>query len=169
MTSAETPAATGIRTRRWALIVVGVLTAQSLLIVTLVTIATRDPSFAVEPAYYEKAVRWDDEARERAHTRELGWTADAAFVPGAGATLLVVLRDRTGTPLEDATAQAEYFHQARAGERLRATLKSVGDGRYESPAGILRAGVYEVRLTISFLGEHATLVVNATCPPGATP
>jgi nitrogen fixation protein FixH len=149
LTVSRTPAR---RFARWPVILIGLLIVQAAGILWMVTIAGSDPSFAVEPHYYEKAVAWDEAARQEGVNRALAWNAEAS-ISRAGAqnrrTLRVVLSDSLGRPLEGASVAAEVFHQARAGERTRVECLSKEPGVYAGEAALARDGVYEVRLTIA--------------------
>ncbi|HMO25888.1 MAG TPA: FixH family protein, partial [Tepidisphaeraceae bacterium] len=57
------PAKTRARRRRfpvWGWIVVAMLLVHASAMVFAAVIATRDPNFAVLPAYYRRAVAWDE-------------------------------------------------------------------------------------------------------------
>lgn len=110
--------------------------------VYLVYAAARDPSFAVEPAYYEKAVRWDEIQAERQSSAKLGWSVEARL--GAEA-LRVELRDEQGLPVVDAEVELEVFHNARAKERLLSPATPSESG-YELPGPFDRPGLWVVRV-----------------------
>jgi nitrogen fixation protein FixH len=133
------------RVRRWPVLLAAALLAQAAGVLTMVTIAARDRNFSVEPNYYEKAVHWDDAARERDHARELGWSVTTAI---RDRSLVVNLATALGAPLEGASISGEYFHQAHTREHSNVTLTAVSPGRYECPVGVLRPGFFQVRLQI---------------------
>lgn len=109
----------------------------------LVIRATNDPSFAVEPDYYQKAVGWDDKQAAQAQSDALGWQVELdAELQG----LTVHLRDRLGRPIADAEVRVEAFHNARAQERIRGQLVSQGDGTYVWERDFARPGIWEYRL-----------------------
>jgi len=165
-TNGALPRAAGARPRRWALIIIGALVAQAGGILTMVTIASRDPNFSVESDYYEKAVRWDDTARERARQRELAWRIDAAI---SGTAVDVALTSASGEPLEGASIEAEYFHPAHARDRRTVALSPSAPGRYSAPVTAPGSGFYELRLSITRGPEHMTITrqVERGASPGA--
>jgi hypothetical protein len=59
--------------RKWPMIVVGMLVAHASLWVGAVFIARSNATFAVEPDYYQKALHWDETAAQAAENRRLGW------------------------------------------------------------------------------------------------
>jgi nitrogen fixation protein FixH len=110
----------------------------------LVIRATNDPSFAVEPDYYAKAVDWDELQAQRVASERLGW--EAAITLGAG-ELTVTLTDRAGIPVDDARVEVEVFHNARAQDRIIEQLEPVGPGRYTLTRTFARSGLWEIRLS----------------------
>jgi nitrogen fixation protein FixH len=146
-------AVNGFTRRRWPLIIIAVLMAQAAGIISMVVVSGRDPSFAVEPDYYQKALAWDDAARRQQAGEALGWSVDLS---ASGAGLNLVLKDALGRPLEGAQVEAHVFHHARAGDRQIVALNAAGAGGY-SAAHPLRDGFWEVRLTITRGPEVLTL------------
>ena len=148
---AEQPAQTGptasdLRSRiLWPGMVFALLGSQVLLMLVMAYMATMDPSFAVEPDYYQKALHWDDKrAQDRANT-ELGWQLEFTVEPAAAGqdpTLRVELTSADGEPVTDATVAVEAFSNVRRDDVLTAilaatesgyasTLPMHGDGRWE--------------------------------------
>ncbi len=167
-----TPAPTLRSGRLWPIAIVAVLAIQAAWIMAVIGLATGDPTHAVEPNYYEKAVRWDAAAREHQAWDRLGWSAelstrrvahDSGSIQGVrGDTaqrLVVTLRDRAGAPVERAHVEAECFHQARSGERTKWTLEAIEPGVYAGPAALARAGLWEARLHI-IKGHDAASVIR---------
>lgn len=110
--------------------------------VYLIIRATNDPSFAVEPEYYEKAVEWDRIQAERAASDRLGWAMD---VDAGRDALRIELRDALGRPVEGAEVEVIAFHNARAADRIRAHLLPRGRGVYELERAFGRPGIWEYR------------------------
>lgn len=111
--------------------------------VYLVIRATSDPSFAIEPDYYSKAVRWDELQAERAASRDLGWKIQ---VVARRDQLRIALRDSLGRPIDGAQVEVEAFHNARANDRIREKLVPKGLGVYVLNRTFHRLGVWEYRL-----------------------
>lgn len=125
-------------------LLVGGVATQAVLIVS----ALNDPSFAVEPDYERKANRWDEHRAQQARNRELDWTLDVGTnAAGIGQRLVwVQLFDTWGKPIMDAEIGVETFHNARAGQVLKTTLRHERDGRYVAMLPMRRPGVWELRL-----------------------
>ena len=134
---------------RWPVVLASLLAGQAAAIIAVVVVSGRDPSFAVEPDYYEKALAWDEAARSRTASEALGWTAtvETEAVP-SGRLLRVTLVDRLGRGLEGATVGAEVFHHARSGDRRRVELVAAGGGIYEGDTAMDRPGLWEVRVSV---------------------
>jgi nitrogen fixation protein FixH len=146
--------------KRWAWIVVGLLGVQMAGVVVMMRIAKDDAGFAVEPDYYEKAVRWDETARARASAERLGWGAAATLGPVIGAEgerELRVRLDGAGAGLTGATVRAEVFPHARSGQRSRVELVELEGGEYAARVAAVRGGLWEVRLEITKGGGAAQL------------
>ncbi|HEY0971649.1 MAG TPA: FixH family protein [Gemmatimonadales bacterium] len=127
----------------------------------MMRLAAGDPSFAVEPDYYRKAVHHDDVMAQRSRNAELGWTLEpevASGAPGA-ATLRVRLADAEGDAISGATLSVEAFPIARSGDVVRATLvASAEGGDYAVELPVRHAGRWELRFDASRGGDRFTAV-----------
>lgn len=112
--------------------------------------ATTDPSFAVEPDYYRKALDWNQTQAQARLNSELGWTAEVAVEPVPSVPGRVHVRtrvtDRNGLPLDGALITLEVFHNARSRDRIAASLTPQADGVYVAELPMRRDGVWEFRL-----------------------
>lgn len=132
----------------WPWMVVGLLAIPVTVDLGVIWFVGSDPTFAVEPQYYQKAVNWDDEMAQRRANDALGWTTRVEVLPSAdGPTLRVHLLDRDGQPVTGAQVTAQTFHNARASQVLTATLQGDGDA-YSAALAMRRPGVWEVRLAV---------------------
>ncbi len=139
----------------WAVgLVLGVTMAGNIWVMRL---AGADDSFAIEPDYYQKAVAWDEHARDREAQARLGWTLKAEVGPAdaRGARLMTAtFRARDGASIDGATLSGECFHNAVASCRVPVTLLPTG-----------RAGEYSAVVPMARSGEW-TLDLKATAPGG---
>lgn len=148
---------------RWPALIVGALVLHVVASLVTVFIATSNPSYAVEEDYYQKALAWDDRRAQERHNRELGWQLDVEVAPVAGGSdpaLVVRLTDGTGQPLDGARVAVAAFHNARAGQTLRAEPAAMGVGSYACPLAMRRSGVWELRFTVDRGGERFTHTVR---------
>ena len=134
--------------------------------IVFMILANRDPSFAVEPDYYQKGLDWDRTMAQEAANRVLGWTArleDSAPAPGGRRLVLRVL-DREGRPVEGAEVTLEALHGARAAEIVRGRLTGSGQGRYGADLPLVRAGVWELRVRAARGAAVFTQRIDAELP-----
>ncbi|MBL8767687.1 MAG: FixH family protein [Planctomycetes bacterium] len=150
--------------RVWVGVVVGMLGFCIAMQATLLVYATNDPSFAVERDYEQKAARWNDVARQRADNERLGWSADAELVPptqrGEPAELKVVLKDRGGHTIRDASISFEACAIARASHVEAGAAEPTALGDYVAALREPRPGLWEVRLTAERAGERFTATLR---------
>lgn len=131
---------------------------------SLIVSALRDKSFAVEPDYYAKSLRWDDAARQRERNRELGWTVCLTGPPatsgvvGETVPLYAHVTDRAGAPLAGATVTGESFPNARASERARLVFNPTETpGDYTTSLPLSFHGTQHLRLIVEHAGERFTV------------
>jgi nitrogen fixation protein FixH len=148
--------------RRWIAFIVALLVAPMVVTVVLVARVAQDPSFAVEPDYYQRSLAWDEVMAQERRNVELGWSLylvrdPRAVPPGGVSPVEIGLSDRGGHPLDGATIRVEAFHNARAAEVLAATLAPRGSGRYLAALPIHRPGLWELRFTVQARGAFHSL------------
>lgn len=146
LASSERPASRG-RIWAWvpALLLGGLLGTQLIVLRNVLD----DPSVALEPDYYRKAVAWDEQRALERRSAALGWRAAIALEPAErpGATRLTVhLTDSTGSALSGATLTAQAFANARAGRVLSLSWVEGAPGVYQSELGHALPGLWELRL-----------------------
>lgn len=133
----------------WALVPVALLGTMFAGWGVMIRLALDDPSFAVEPDYYEKAVHFDEHQAQARESRELGWQLDV--VPRAdaeGGLVQVALRDRNQKPIEAAVVKATVFHNARSSQWRELVFRSDGNGRYSERLVPWRPGSWELRFDV---------------------
>jgi nitrogen fixation protein FixH len=108
-------------------------------------LAGSDPSFAIEPNYYQKAVNWDQTAHQRERNRALAWRIDLAAVQ-KGDAIALRLSDSAGAAIEHARVAVAAFHHANANHRLQTELVEIEPGMYRSNEGLLRSGLWELQI-----------------------
>lgn len=144
----------------WPFILVGIIAVAALANGVLVYKAHSDPSFAVEPDYYQKALAWDQTMAQQRQNRRLGWELGCDLQSGdgaeAGVTLRATLRDRAGAPLSGATVRLTALHLARASRRLQTTLSPGAAGEYRGVLPLGRDGRWELRFEVQQGRERFT-------------
>ena len=136
----------------WPALIAGALTIHAVVCLTVTLVVTRDPSFAVEPEYYRKAIQWDAAAAQLRADKALGWTVKMETGPRSGILgerrLACRLADREGKPIAGAAVEIETFHLARGADRIRGILADEGGGLYAAALKLRRPGLWECRLTV---------------------
>lgn len=134
----------------WPTAIIAVLSLHALALIVVAFIATRDPSFAVEPNHYQKALAWDGTAARLRASQQLGWsvTIQVYTIADALGRRRVACRivDRYGVAVVGATVQILLFHHARAADRLQVSLSPETDGTYAAQVPMKRPGLWEIRV-----------------------
>jgi hypothetical protein len=146
----------------WAFVPAGLLCSMLAGLITLATIAADDPSFAVESDYYKKAVSWDRELEQQEENARLARqvTLEARSLPKRTAALALRVTDARGEPLNGADVRLEAFPNARSGERQRLVFTERLPGAYAVELPLTRAGLWELRLTVSRGKDRTTHVMR---------
>ena len=130
--------------------------------------ALGDPSFAVEPDYYAKAVAWDAHQTQSRENATLGWTlrlSVAAPDPASGrAQVVAKLADRDGRPVPGLAVGIEAFHNARAADIIKASLLETAEHDYAARLPVVRAGLWEFRVAATRGAETFTAIVDQDAP-----
>ena len=133
--------------------------------IQMMRLASADPSFAVEPDYYRKAVAFDSTMAQQRRNADLGWIVTAAIdretIP---ATVSVRLADGTGQPVRDAKVRIDARFNARANDVLTADLTETAPGTYTGRLGVKFAGEWEVRVDAVRAADHFTASARTQAP-----
>jgi len=118
---------------------------------TLAYIAIDDPSFALEPNYYDKAVHWDQSQAALRESDALGLEltlAPLTIASDGQVKLELAVNARGGLSFTGAEVRVEAFPNAFASRIAQVTLRETAPGVYtgELPHGI--PGLWEVRLAV---------------------
>ena len=135
--------------RWWPAALVLVLAVTVLANIALFWKANHDPSFAVEPDYYQRAVEWDSTVARRSRSAALGWRADVRLSPpeAGAATLRVRLSTRDGADLDSADVRAEASHNAHGADLFAVRLRATGPGQYAARIPSTARGLWRVDLS----------------------
>ncbi len=116
---------------------IGALLTMNFSIVALTFwLAGSDPSVAVEPDYYRKALEWDRSDAQRRAGARLAWSVTLTHSPAAASStprLNLTLRDRDNNPVEGAAVHATLFRHDRAADRSAADFSEESPGLYTAP------------------------------------
>ena len=152
----------------WPIGIIAILAASVTANIVMMRIASDDPSFAVEPDYYRKAVLYDSTLAQTHRNLDLGWSVQAfadSIVRGQPTRLRVVLRDERAQPLLGAVVDATVLFNARANDLATATLADEGAGVYSATFPINTPGEWEVRVNATRDTSHFTSSTRLTAVP----
>jgi hypothetical protein len=166
-------AVSGVRAPKgtfWMFVPVVLLVASVVGVGSMASIAARDPGFALEQNYYDRAVHWDRQQAEWAEDARLGYRLSLSVPPAeSGLDLVVRVADRTGAVLHAARVDVEAFAIARSAEHRTLELSQAPDGSYRAPLVNARPGLWEFRCAVTLGGERYTESVRAEVPRSALP
>jgi nitrogen fixation protein FixH len=161
-----------VSARAWPVAITLALAAVVVVNIRVAMIAGGDPSFAIEPDYYRKAVAWDSTMAQTRANQALQWTLTQRLGPFAadrGATLDVTLRDEHGAPISDAVVTVSALHIARATDVSTATLIHASAGDYVATLPVQRAGRWELRFEVTRGADRFTALARVDAVPAPAP
>lgn len=157
---------------RWPIGIVVILATSVLGNLAFMRLANSDPSFAVEPDYYTRAVAFDTTMQETRLSNALGWTATASIdsVHENQGIVRLKLHDQTNTPVVVDSVRVAAFFNGRANDVTRTMLTvdtSRGRGSYSARIPITHVGQWQLHIDARRGAEHfvtsmRTEVVRAT-------
>ena len=133
----------------WPIGVVTILASTVVANVIVMRIANDDPSFAVEPDYYRKAVHFDSTMAQERENISLGWGIETridSIGDGRHTRVAIRLRDASSYPLPGARVAVMARFNARANDTLTALLTEESPGTYVTTLPIARPGEWDVRV-----------------------
>ena len=148
--------------QRWAFAPIGLLLACVGGLATMASIAADDPSFSLEPSYYEKAVHWDDQQVQKAASARLGWRVQTEIEPSPeGTRLVAMLEGADGLPLAGARMKADAFANARAQDVRHLNLEEQKPGQYSAVLDPARPGLWEFRFEVVRGADRYSTIVRS--------
>ncbi len=135
----------------WAYVPVVLLLGSTLGVGSMAVVAVRDPNFATEADYYQKAIHWDQTQAQAAENQRLGYriSAPASLLLDARGhgRLELALADGQGHPITGASLTAQAFANAYSGELSRVTFQETAPGVYSAPIDAPHVGLWVFRVT----------------------
>lgn len=144
--------------RFWAWVPVGLLGSMLIGLGWMAFVASNDPGFALEPDYYQKAVRYDQEIEQRAENARLAWRfrVSAEKLGEGGNARVRVVAHRPEGRLTGATATVEALRNASAARVLTGRLEELRPGEYWVELPLKRGGLWEFRFRFERAKDRAT-------------
>lgn len=131
----------------WIGLVVTLLGLQVVLGFFALTLATGDPSVAVVPDYYERALHWDETEALKKDSQTFGWNVQ--FTTAERPTsLTILLRDKEANPIEIETGTVQLYHHARASQVRHHNCEDAADGEITLSDCFVSPGYWEVTLDV---------------------
>jgi len=152
----------------WPWIVTALLVGSAAVQGVIIWAATHDPSFAIEPDYYRKAVAWDARLAEERASAALGWTATASLTrasAGAPAAIVLSLRGAGREPVRGAHVRVTAIHNRDGAHPVIGALAERADGAYGAELPLERAGLWEVRVDATRGAERFSASLRTDLPP----
>ncbi len=150
----------------WPVLVLALLGALLLMNGVMLYVATRDPSFAVEKDYYQKALDWDQKRARDVASDALGWSIAVSLESAEGGIRVVAtVADREGAPVDGANVALEAFHVARSAAERNVTLSEESPGRYEVRWPAMRPGLWELRFRVEKGEQRFTKTIRESWAP----
>lgn len=154
----------------WALVPVALLLTSAIGVGSMAIIAVRDPHFATEPDYYQRAIRWDRTQAQAATNQRLGYVVALPtvirFDPQGRATLELTLSDALGHPVIGAKLAGEAFANAYSGKLVSVVFEEQSAGRYQAKLMVTHPGQWVFRVVGHSGGERFTADLRADLLPG---
>ena len=147
----------------WPIAMTAVLATTVAANVWVAIIASDDPSFAIEPDYYKKAVAWDSTLAQARQNATLRWLLVPTLGPIAaagGMRLSATLTDSAGAPISGAVVRVAAMPVARADQVHEATLTASGAGEYGAQLDARVPGQWELRFDVRAGPTHFTNVAR---------
>lgn len=175
MTQSSLPLAAASRQSRarlpWALVPVLLLVSSALGVGAMAVIAARDPHFATEPDYYQKAIHWDRTQAQAATNQRLGYRVEAPAsltIDQQGlVTVEFALNDGLGQAVRGGQLHGEAFANAYSANVVGLVFAEQAAGRYRGRFKAVRPGLWIFRISGSATGERFTADFRVDLTPSA--
>lgn len=155
----------------WPIGIVVILAATVAGNIGVIVLTNDDPSFAIEPDYYRKAVAWDSTQARIAQSDALAWTVSAQ-VNNQNASLSVLtltLVDQKGAAVHNARLTGTLLHVARANDVRSVVFTETPGGQYAATVPMARRGMWELRLAAVRNAEQFQQTVRIDTDRATTP
>jgi hypothetical protein len=155
---------------RWALMPICLLASSTVGVSWMAAVAIRDPNFALEQDYYQKAIHWDRTQAQAADNQRLAYrfSAPAMIVldKAGQASVVITIKDRSGQLVSGGRVTAEAFPNAYSEDISVLSFTEREPGVYAASVHAGHHGLWELRVAMSTAGDHATAVLRCDLLPG---
>lgn len=143
---------------RWMLVPILLLGVSVTLAAVTVTFAIARQPLGVEPDYYEKSLRWDDDRAQSGTNDRLGWSVSPEIAGGQNglARLAITVKDKHGVLIPVDAVEVEAIPIRNADLRTRVALSRESEGRFAADVPLRFSGQWEFRVRASRGSETYT-------------
>ena len=149
----------------WAFVPVALLVSSAVGVGSMAYVAVRDPHFAIESDYYQKAIQWDQSQAQAGENRRLGYRlalpSRVQLDEHGRAQLELSLIDRRGQPVLGARVSAEAFANAYSGVSHGLTFSEQPPGTYRATLAPPHSGLWIFRVRAQLGGDTVTADLRA--------
>ncbi len=154
----------------WAWVPVALLSTMFIGLSSLAYIAIDDPTFALEPNYYDKAVHWNERQAQARESETLGFklSLPGPLVISAGGKVKVELgvKDRGNVAVLGANVSLDAFPNAHADHVEQLTLRETSPGIYSGELSRGLRGLWELRVVVREGTRHYTEALRCDIAKG---
>lgn len=163
----------------WAIFV---LLGANMVVVAITVYAAQRSRSPVESDYYQKALHWDDSARQQGVNKALGWKLVPALKKvAAGAEVVIGLLDGKGNPIRTCKIFIEAFPFTDPAHKLDASIDAADADSLTTTLAIDRPGLWRLSFVVDAggarftqqqdieLSEHGNIEVFIPNTPGGRP
>jgi len=133
-------------------------------------VAVRDPHFATEADYYQKAMHWDRTQAQAATNQRLGYALKGPALlkldERGQATLELALSDGLGRQVRGAQLVGQAFANAYSGELVSLVFSEQSAGVYVTKLSARHTGLWVFRIAGQSGADHFTADVRADLTRG---
>ncbi|MFO0833497.1 MAG: FixH family protein [Phycisphaerales bacterium] len=138
----------------WAIFV---LLGANMVVVAITVYASQRSRSPVESDYYQKALHWDDSARQQAVNTALGWKLTPSITKSAtGADITIALIDGKGEPIRTCKISIEAFPFADPNQKLDSTIDVSDAESLTTSMAIDRPGLWRLSFVVDAGGARFT-------------
>lgn len=133
------------------------LLGANMVIVAITVYASQRSRSPVESDYYQKALHWDESARQHAVNTALGWKlAPSLTKSGAGVEFSIALVDGKGEPIRTCNVAIEAFQPADPPRKLIAPIDAADSESLRTTLALDRPGLWRLSFVVDAGGARFT-------------
>jgi nitrogen fixation protein FixH len=136
----------------WPIFLTSLIGIHIVSVVVMVSVATHDRSFAIEPDWYQQGLGFEQVVQQQRENSRLNWSVKLHVgQPQLGTTwrrITCRVVDAAGVPVTNAVVDLVAFAHLRASNRKSCVLRPRDAGQYEESLAFDELGIWEFRFVI---------------------